>query len=260
MASRYTDGTCREKDMNNSTIVEWVKKYLGRGPFYCLVLDGPQTHTSKAFCKAKISESTKIYAPQYDKSDADKMEKNKKCRVIRSTLSHAIQKGITSRISSKFAVFYLDFMGSPFGRKTSPSVYPMNDLIDCLKRTQVKEAIVAITVSVRMGCAILKTHKYDNRETWGELLDQDFFRPIMTSTQFEVIEGEHHEYNRTFYINGKKKKGTNMQFFIYYIRRDRHIDTTAVDFAISPHEETKDGKMLLWGFDPELDDSWGFRS
>ena len=267
MAAKYTDGTRREKDVNNGTIVDWVKTYLGDGPFYCLILDGPESHTSKAFCKARISDATKIYAPQYDEADAKKMEKNKRCRVIRSTLSQAICKRITPRISSQFSVFYLDFMGSPFGRKHGdrpggvklPPVYPMNDLVDCLKRTRVKKAIVAITVSGRMGSKIKKTHKYANRKTWGEMLDKDFFRPIIASNQFAVIESEHHDYSRTFYRNGKEETGMKMRFFIYYIRRDLTIDTTEVDFAISPFNEKKNGKELLWGFNPELEDSWGFR-
>lgn len=155
MALEYSDFKCEAKDKNNNRIVKWTKQFMqDPAPYFAVVLDGPCVGTSTAFVKGGISEPNMIIAPQFNDKDAAEMEKQKMCKVVRSTLSDTIRYS-EDPILEFVSIFNLDFMGSVFGRKRTgiqkPEVYPLSDFNDCLSKTKEKEVIISLTVSERMG-------------------------------------------------------------------------------------------------------------
>lgn len=254
MTSDYSDFRCVVKNDNNELIVTWAYLYLGSGHRYALVLDGPRVGTSSALIRGNVSIPSMIYAPQFNDEDADKMERTKKCVVIRSTLARAIsydlKDGIPHHILQKIAVFNLDFMGSIFGRKACGSkseIYPLSDFYDCLRLTDEKEIIISITVSERMGPMTREQKYFDDRVgDFGAQIHKDFLVPVINFNQYLVIKSKRQRYRRV----QNAKVGAAMWFFIYYLRKDLRIDPSTVKFAKNPDDES-----LYWGFNPDFEDS-----
>lgn len=286
MTAQYKDIINDQKAANNRRIAKWSTKYLDRGPHYVLVLDGPETRTSKKLISRGVSTPSRIFAPQFNKRDAISMENRNTCRVLRMTLSDAVNnvnnQGIPPTIMSKMTVFNFDYMGSVFGRRGSTSVseiYPLSDILKSLSLTRKRDIIVSITVSDRLGSKITKEKKYfEGREgNFGQQLDQDFFMPVFTYTQYGLIKGQYYWYRReqpktkltaptsTMTTRSgrrakvvqietpKASKGAIMWFFIYHLRKNPRLRSSEVEFALSPFEGEE---KWMWGFNPAHDDSW----
>lgn len=224
-------------------------------PYFAVVLDGPCVGTSTAFVKGGISEPNMIIAPQFNDKDAAEMEKQKMCKVVRSTLSDTIRYS-EDRILEFVSIFNLDFMGSVFGRKRTgiqkPEVYPLSDFNDCLSKTKEKEVIISLTVSERMGVSLTKEKIYfEGREgDFGRQIHKDFLTPIVHYNQYRVLREKIVRYQRI--KKSKTASGTAyMWCFIYYLRKDLRLDPSTVEFAKDPDDPT-----YLWGFNPDFDDSY----
>lgn len=244
----YSDIESAEKNKNNETIARWAKFYLGKGRrYHALVLDGPDTRTSKKLIENNLTTSSMIYAPQYDDKDAEKMRSQRTCVVIRSTLSR-VARSRSYKIPTRLVqIFNLDFTGSIFGRQKTPytpGFYPLQDTYDCLLRTEQDDVILSVTVADRHGNMTREEKFFEGREDFGDQINVDFLVPVINACGFKVIDHNYHWYSRT---SGSAK----MWFFIYYIHRDGRYKHDSVDFAIHPKIP-----KLLWGFNPDFPSSY----
>lgn len=264
MAAEYEDYKCLRKEENNCLIARWALENLSEGFHPALVIDGPSARTSSTLIDTGVSTRDLIFAPQFSETDAGEMRRHNFCHVLEMTVSEAVSNinggGIPREIMETIAVFNLDFMGSVFGRRACtrkrlrlPEVYPLNDLSDCLSKTRVKDAIVAITVSDRMGSKMTKDVKYfEGMSDFGEQLIQDFFTPIIYYHKYRIVKENYNSYSRKHVDSrGKEKKGAIMWFFIFYITKDEDINPDEIEFARDPFKDS-----LYWGFNPGFDDSW----
>lgn len=310
MASDFDDFESKEKNRNNTLLALWVKRYLTsvprtkhivRGldkPFtiaptrrtcrlsdrYALILDGPESRTSRKLIEMGVSSPHMIYTPQLNKEDAKKMRKNLTSNVYQTTLTSAIHFNIRLDIIRQMSIFYLDFMGSVFGRERQETktgklivqeIYPLSDFHDCLKMTDSQDVVIAMTVCDRMGAKITKDVKlFEGRKNFGEQIDEDFLRQIIHLLQYRVVKSYFYSYQRgsdtastshvpTTPTGGRGRKGTRisaqgspsgktakMWFFIYYLKKDLRINPEKAEIPISPFN-----RNLFWGFNPAFKDS-----
>lgn len=296
MAAHYADINCSQKNQNNQLFVDWIVRCIGYGPrYYALVLDGPETRTSRMLIRNGLCEKSTIYAPQIDDKDLKEMKRQNTCRTMKMTLSDAVNGigrwSIPRDHMSEMKVFYFDYMGSAFGKKDDyregvfkPKIYPLNDIIDALGQTQEKDIVVSITVCDRLGSKISTDKKFFiGREDFGEQLFKDFFVPVFQYTRFRTIEGGYYDYHRV-QVPGDKPP----EFRRVFPRPTRSCplpDDSDKDKKVKPKNKSKSTKMwffifhlrkdrrlhpetvefalnpedgkehILWGFDPDREDS-----